>query len=317
VEAMDKEVMKCFDMGTWEIVDTADIPPECSVIGTCFSFKVNLKCDSEGKLLECQTGANINGTQQKPGSLTYGETFAPSSKFSVVCTICAIVALQEIHTLYRFDVKGDFLLLPCKEPVHMNLPGRYKLPTVKAFKCKKLLYALKQSAFEWHEMISGWLLEHGFENLDTDGVMFEKAMTKQDGTVSKLLITIHVDAIVATNDDEYYQKYMDELGTSFELSASGKLIWFLRCKVEREGFDQRQGAHVTRKILQCVLKRSKMSDDNAVHTPREANQHLQASDSLCVCVLLCFVDPILGKSRSRCHFLNQGTSGGRIPHPSP
>ena len=35
------------------------------------------------------------------------------------------------------------------------------------------------------------------------------------------------------------------------------------------------------------------------------------------CVLLCFVDPILGKSRSRCHSLNQGTWDGRIPHPSP
>jgi len=31
-----------------------------------------------------------------------------------------------------------------------------------------------------------------------------------------------------------------------------------------------------------------------------------------VCVLLCFVDPILEKSRSRCHSLNQGTWGGRI-----
>ena len=29
--------------------------------------------------------------------------------------------------------------------------------------------------------------------------------------------------------------------------------------------------------------------------------------NMCVCVLLCFVDPILGKSRSRCQFLNQGT----------
>jgi len=36
VEAMDKEVMKCFDVGTWEIVDTADIPPECTVMGTSF-----------------------------------------------------------------------------------------------------------------------------------------------------------------------------------------------------------------------------------------------------------------------------------------
>jgi len=92
VEAMDKNVMKCFDIGTWEIVDTADISPECSVMGTYFSFKV--KCDSEGKLLECCARANANGTQQKPGS--YGGTFAPTSKFSVIRTICAIAAQENL-----------------------------------------------------------------------------------------------------------------------------------------------------------------------------------------------------------------------------
>ena len=35
----------------------------------------------------------------------------------------------------------------------------------------------------------------------------------------------------------------------------------------------------------------------------------------CVCVLLCFLDPIVGKSRFRCHSLNQGTWGCRNPHP--
>jgi len=34
--------------------------------------------------------------------------------------------------------------------------------------------------------------------------------------------------------------------------------------------------------------------------------------NLVMCVVLCFVDPILGKSQSRCHFLNQGTWGGWI-----
>jgi len=161
----------------------------------------------------------------------------------------------------------------------MILPGRYKLPPGKALKCKKLLYGLKQSAFGWHEMISGWLLEHGFENLDTDGVTFKKETTKIDGTVSKIILTIHVDdAIVATNDDEYYQKFMDELGTSFELSASGKLTWFLGCKVEQ---DLVKGTVRMSQEKYCndVLKRFKMSDANAVHTPCEANQHLQASDS--------------------------------------
>jgi len=148
----------------------------------------------------------------------------------VIRTICAIAA-QENLTLYQFDVKGAFLLAQCKEPVCMNLPGRYKLPPGKALKCKKLLYGLKSSALGWHEMISGWLLEHGVENLDINGVTFKKETTKQDGTLSKILLTIHVDdVIVTTNDDENYQKFMDELGASFEMSASGKLTWFLGCK---------------------------------------------------------------------------------------
>jgi len=75
-----------------------------------------------------------------------------------------------------------------------------------------------------HEMLSGWLLEHGFENLNTDGVTFKTETTKLEGTVSKILLTIHVDdVILATNDDEYYHTFRNELGTTFELRASGKL----------------------------------------------------------------------------------------------
>ena len=69
-------------------------------MGTCLSFKV--KCDSEGNMTECWARANTNGTQQKPGF--YGETFAPTSKFSIIRTICAIAA-QENLTLHQFDVK--------------------------------------------------------------------------------------------------------------------------------------------------------------------------------------------------------------------
>jgi len=41
---MHKEVIKIFGMGTWQIVDTSDIPEDCNIMNTCFSFKV--KCDS-------------------------------------------------------------------------------------------------------------------------------------------------------------------------------------------------------------------------------------------------------------------------------
>ena len=57
------------------------------------------------------------GFSKKPGS--YGETFAPTPKFSVIRTICAIAA-QENLTLYQLDVKGAFLLAPHKEPVYIR-----------------------------------------------------------------------------------------------------------------------------------------------------------------------------------------------------
>ena len=274
VAAMDKEVIKIFGMGTWKIVDTSTIPEGCNVMNTCFSFKV--KCDSEGNTTECRARANADGRQQKPGS--YGETFAPTSKFSIIRTICALAA-QENLTLYQFDIKGAFLMAPCKEPVYMNLPGRYKLPNGKALRCLKLLYGLKQSAYGFHELISGWLKDHGFKNLDTDGVTFMKEVTKADGTTSKIILTIHVDdAIVATNDDQFYAEFLTELGKDFELSDSGKLTWFLGCKVEQ---DLKNGTVRMSQEKYCndVLKRFQMSDANPVSTPCESNLHLQASDS--------------------------------------
>jgi len=186
VAAMDKEVIKIFGTGTWEIVDTGDIPEGCNVMKTC-------------------------------------ETFAPTSKFSIICTICAIAA-QENLTLYQFDVKGAFLMAPRQEPVCMNLPGRYRLPDGKALRCLKLLYGLKQSAYGFHEPISAWLKDHGFQDLDTDGVTYIKEVKKADGTMSKIILTIHVDdATAATNDDQFYTVFLTDLGKDFELSDSGKL----------------------------------------------------------------------------------------------
>jgi len=66
-------------------------------------------------------------------------------------------------------VMGAFLLAPCKEDIYLNFPGRYKLPKGKCLKCRSYVYGLKQSAARWHELFSGWLSQHGFENLDTDG----------------------------------------------------------------------------------------------------------------------------------------------------
>jgi len=126
--------------------------------------------------------------------------------------MCAIAAQANL-TLHQFDIKGTFLMAPCKEPVYMNLPGRYRLPSGKALRCLKLLYGLKQSAYGFHELISGWSKDHVFKNLNTDGVTFMEEVTQANGTKSKIILTFHFDdAIVATTNNKFYAEFLAELG---------------------------------------------------------------------------------------------------------
>ena len=134
MEACDKEIKKLFEMGTFSIVDETDIPPGHKSINCCMSFKI--KKDGDGNILEYRARCNADGREQEVGS--YGDTFAPTSKFSCIRSICAIAA-QEGLTLYQFDVKGAFLLAECKERVYINLPGKYRLPQGKVLQCRRLM----------------------------------------------------------------------------------------------------------------------------------------------------------------------------------
>ena len=84
MSACDKEVDKLLEMVTFEIVNTEDIPAGHKVMDMCVSFKI--KQDSQGNVTEYRARFNADGRQQEEGS--YGDTFAPTSKFSCVRTIC-------------------------------------------------------------------------------------------------------------------------------------------------------------------------------------------------------------------------------------
>jgi len=273
-EACDKEITKLFDMGTFSIVDENDIPPGHKSINCCMSFKI--KKDGDGNILEYRARCNADGRQQEVGS--YGDTFAPTSKFSCIRSICAIAA-QEGLTLYQFDVKGAFLLAECKERVYINLPGKYRLPKGKVLQCRRLIYGLKQAAHGWNRMFVKWLLDYGFVNLDNDRVTFVKNVNKDDGTKSKILLSIHVDdGLAACSDGAMYKEFFAAMSKDFDLIDSGELKLFLGGKVEQ---DRNKGIVRLSQEQYCndVLKRFQMCDCTPVDTPCEENLHFAASDS--------------------------------------
>jgi hypothetical protein len=179
----------------------------------CVSFKI--KQDIQGNVLEYKVRFNADGRQQEEGS--YGDTFAPTSKFSCVRTMCALAASEGL-TLYQFDIKDVFLNAPSTDQVYLHFAVKYRLPNGKTLKCLKLIYGLKQTTSGWNKMFVNCLKQYNFYNLDGDGVTFLKEETR-NGKLCKLLLTVHVDdGLAACNDENMYNQFIEELQLDFDFS---------------------------------------------------------------------------------------------------
>ena len=77
--------------------------------------------------------------------------------------------------------------------------------------------------------------DHGYENIDGDGVTFVKEVTGQGGKKSKIIIGLHADdGIVFISDPELYEQLIKELKEEFELSSCGILEYYLGCKITQD-----------------------------------------------------------------------------------
>jgi len=128
-------------------------------------------------------------------------------------------------------------------------------------------------------MFVKWLLDYGFINVDNDRVTFVKNVKKDNGSVSKIQLSIHVDdGLSACNDEAMYKEFIATLSKDFDLIDSGELKWFLGGKVEQ---DCDKGIVRLSQEQYCndVLRKFQMSDCTPIDNPYEANLHLTASDS--------------------------------------
>ena len=104
------------------------------------------------------------------------------------------------------------------------------------------------------------MLNYGFVNVDNDGVTFVKNVNKDNGTKSKILVSIHVDdGLAASSDEAMYKEFIAAMSKEFDLSDSRELKWFLGGKVEQ---DRKRG--IVRlsqeQYRNDVLKRFQISD---------------------------------------------------------
>ena len=125
---------------TWDLVPK---PNDADAIACKWVYK--LKKAADGTIARHEARLVARGFSQKHG-LGYEQVFSPLAKMVTVHTIISLAANKD-WTLWKFDVKNDFLYGELDCDIFMEQPQGFVLKKFPNYVCrlKKAFYGLKQA----------------------------------------------------------------------------------------------------------------------------------------------------------------------------
>ena len=99
--------------GTWQVMK---LPPGKRAIGSRWFLKV--KYNADGSLDRYKARLVAKGYSQGPG-IDFKETFAPTVRYTTICTILAIAALEDLE-LRSVDISHAYLNGELEEDIYMQ-----------------------------------------------------------------------------------------------------------------------------------------------------------------------------------------------------
>uniref|UniRef100_A0A2N9GQ59 Uncharacterized protein n=1 Tax=Fagus sylvatica TaxID=28930 RepID=A0A2N9GQ59_FAGSY len=261
--AMTEELDALSRTRTWDLVD---LPPEKSVVGCKWVFKI--KTRSDGSIERYKARLVAKGFTQEYG-IDYEETFAPVARLSSVRTLLAVAASRQ-WKLFQMDVKNAFLNGDLSEEVYMQPPPGLSHPPDKVCRLRRALYGLKQAPRAWFAKFSSTVSRLGFSISSYDSALFLRRTGK--GTI---LLLLYVDDMIITGDDlSGIQELKAFLSQNFEMKDLGHLSYFLGLEITSSD----DGFYLTQaKYTSDLLSRAGLTDHKILDTPIELNARLTPS----------------------------------------
>ncbi|KAD2393219.1 hypothetical protein E3N88_40196 [Mikania micrantha] len=222
--ALFLELLQFKKQQVWELVP---LPQGKCAIGTKWVFRN--KTDENGQIIKNKARLVVQGFSQEEG-IDYDETFAPVARLEAIRLFLAYAALHKLK-VFQMDVKSAFLYGKIKEEVYVCQPPGFednKHPDW-VYKLDKALYGLKQAPRAWYDTLSTFLLQNNFTRGSIDKTLFIKKVGQH-----KLLVQIYVDDIIfASSDPKLCADFTELMTKNFEMSAMGKLQFFLGLQIKQ------------------------------------------------------------------------------------
>uniref|UniRef100_A0A2N9FCF5 Reverse transcriptase Ty1/copia-type domain-containing protein n=1 Tax=Fagus sylvatica TaxID=28930 RepID=A0A2N9FCF5_FAGSY len=182
---------------TWDLVD---LPPEKSVVGCKWVFKI--KTRSNGSIERYKARLIAKGFTQEY-DIDYEETFAPVAHLSSVRTLLTVAASRQ-WKLFQMDIKNAFLNGDLSEEVYMQPPPGLSHPPDKVCRFRRALYGLKQAPRDWFAKFSSTV-----SRLELEDFLSQNFEMKDLGHLSYFL-----GFEITSSDDGFYLiqvKYSSDL----------------------------------------------------------------------------------------------------------
>jgi len=204
------------------------VPPNSSYnpIGCKMVYKTKFSADGSISKRKCRLVAH--GFSQKPG-IDFNETYAPTLKSKSLRIILAIAASRSMKTL-SMDISSAFLYPPLTKPIAMKQPPGLEIKHKEdwIYLLDYCLYGLRQSSYEFNNLLVTYLKELGFNQLSVcaDACVFRKSNGK-----SLTILLEYVDDFAIFCDRETDLKSIENaLLKRFKMTSS-PLSWFLGMEI--------------------------------------------------------------------------------------
>lgn len=240
---------------TWTLVKRE---PGMNVLPSMYVF--NMKSTGPKARIVAKGYRQVHGVD-------YGETYAPVVKFTSVCVMLAIVAVQDLE-LHQMDVVTAFLHWDVDKHIYMSVPQGFRNTQQPNVVCKlrKALYGLKQAPRLWHAKINTFLLDRlKFMSSPNDPCLYVK-----HSTWSIIFIALYVDdLLIAGNDMSSIRWINGEMCKLFEMKDLGESKLCLGLEISRDRSNRTLHLSQT-SYIRTILERFNMENAKPVPTPMES-----------------------------------------------
>ena len=226
--AMDAEMESHKKLGTWKLIENLT---NRQLIGSKWVYAY--KTDANGYVVRFKARLVATGyTQIK--DIDYSETFSPVVRIQSIRILVAIALMHDL-VIDQMDVSTAYLYAPLKIPNYMRQAKGYIEKDVngKPLICELVqsLYGLHQSAREWYETLTGYIVSKGFTAAESDPCVFYRI---DESTKKMQYIIVYVDDLmIISNSTEYTNEVKEIFKDRFEMKDLGTAKWILGIQLER------------------------------------------------------------------------------------